>query len=283
MNDFFRSVRFKVLVAILAVMAGFMIMSAYSGGTAPLFAQIIHIVTTPVQRFSTNIANGVTGFFDKYLQAGQTYEQNRQLQAEINELREKLIDYEAVKHENEQFREIIGVIEQSPGRKYKTASVIARQPEDPFSSFSIDKGLLDGISPLDPVITADGLVGYVSEVSATSSRVVTLLNVAVKVGAYNGSTRDIGIVTGTVELAEQGLCRVEYLPLDSQSKAGDYILTSGGELFPKDIPIGEIVDVQIGLGGISRAATIRPFAKIESVKDVFVIIEFGGQGGAASP
>lgn len=284
MKDFVRSLRFKILIGILTVMLGFMIQAIYSGGTAPLLSQIISMVTVPVQSFSAGVAGEVTGFFDKFLSAGALYEQNQQMQAEINELRNRVVDYEKVKHENEQFREIIGVKENRPDITFEIASVIARDPADRFYSFTIDRGSLDDIKRLDPVMTADGLVGYVSEVGLNSAKVITILDVAIdvgaydSVGAYNSATRDIGIVTGTIALAAQGMCQMEYLPRDSQIKAGDIVLTSGGSLFPKDILIGEVVEVQTSSHGTSLVATIRPAAGIQTVKDVVVITHFEGQG-----
>lgn len=281
MNDFLKSIRFKILVAILTVMVGFMVASVYTGGTASFFSRIVSFATVPAQRFSANVSDSVSVFFDKFLRAGQTYEENKRLQNEINALREKLVDYDKIKHENEQLRDIVDVKEKQPNNEYLSASVIARDPNDRFYSFTIDKGTLDGVSYLDPVCTADGLIGYISEVGFHSAKVITLLDVTINVGAYSSATRDIGIVTGTVDLAAGGMCQIEYLPRDSKIEAGNIILTSGGAFFPKDIIIGTVQEVKTGEHGISLVATIRPAAEIKTVKDVFVITSFEGQGGDA--
>ena len=278
MKDFVRSVRFKILIGLLVILFGFMIRAVYSGGTAPLFSQVVNIVTVPLQRFSSNITNNVTGFFEKFLNSGALYEQNLQLQNEINELRKRVVDYEKVKHENEQFRQIIGVKEKRPDLSFEIASVIARAPADRFYSVTIDKGKLDGIEWLDPVMTSDGLVGYVSEVSLNSSKVMTILDISIDVGAYDSATRDIGILSGTIDLAAQGLCRLDYLPRDSKAAIGDIVLTSGGSLFPKDIIIGEVAAIDTSSHGTSLTATIRPAADVRGIKDVVVITHFEGQG-----
>jgi rod shape-determining protein MreC len=142
----------------------------------------------------------------------------------------------------------------------------------------IDKGTMNGVALFNPVMTADGLVGYVSEVGMTYAKVITLLDVGVDVGAYNSATRDIGIVSGTAPLAEQGLCALEYLPRESAIKAGDVILTSGGSMFPRDIVIGVVRRVSPNSHGTSLTATVKPAADAAAVKDVFVITYFEGQG-----
>lgn len=283
MNDFFTSVRFKILAAILAVMVGFMVMSIYTGGTASFFAQIVSVVTVPVQRLSANVADGATSFFDRFLNSSQIYEQNIRLQSELNEYRGRLVDYDKIKQENEQYRKILGIKEKRQDMTLEGAAVIARDHTNRFYMFTIDKGSLDGVAYLDPVITEDGLVGYVSEVSLTSAKVMTILDVTIAVGAYSSATRDVGIVTGTIELASAGLCQIEYLPRDSEIAAGDMILTGGGNFFPKDLIIGTVEQVRTGSHGISIVATIRPAAQVRTVKDVFVVTSFEGQGGETAP
>ena len=85
-------------------------------------------------------------------------------------------------------------------------------------------------------------------------------------------------MSGTIDLAEDGLCLMEYIPRDSLAAVGDLVLTSGSGLFPKDIVIGSIAAVGPNTYGTSLAATIRPAADIASVKNVFVVTYFEGQG-----
>lgn len=283
MNDFIKSFKFKILVAMLCVMVGFMVMSIYTGGTASFFSQVVSIVTLPAQRFSSSVANNISGFFDRFLNASRTYQQNEQMQEELNELRKKLVDYDKIRHENEQLKKISGMKQTLPDPTFESASVIARDPSDRFYSFTIDKGTLNGIAYLDPVVTNEGLVGYISEVGLTTARVVTILDINVNIGAYSSATRDIGIVTGAVELAMEGLCRIEYIPRDSKIGKGHIILTSGGTIYPRDIIIGTVEDVQTSASGVSVVAVIKPAAQIQTVKDVIVVTSFAGQGEDGAP
>jgi rod shape-determining protein MreC len=266
-----------------------MIMAVYTGGTAPLFAQLVSFITVPIQRGSAALSYNVSEFFGQFADAKALKAENDLLLAERNDFLRALADYERVKHENEQYKKIIGVMEDRKDLTIVTASVIAREPVSRFYSFTIGKGRLDGIKRLDPVMTADGLVGYVIEVGPSYARVVTLLDIMVNVGAYDNTTmaginiydstsRDIGVISGTVELAAEGLCRMDYLPRDSAVRQGNIIMTSGGGLFPKDILVGTVKRMQSNSHGTSIAAIIEPAADIVNVKDVFVITKFEGQG-----
>lgn len=154
--------------------------------------------------------------------------------------------------------------------------------DDRFYSFTIDRGSLSGIEPLDPVVTADGLVGVVREVGVNYSKVVTILDVWIDVGARDVRTRDIGIVTGSVDLAADGKCRLNYLPRESGAAPGDIVVTSGigDSLYPQGLLIGKITRIDNAPGDISLFAEIEPFADVRRLTDVMVIKSFEGQGGA---
>jgi len=280
MKDFFQSIRFKILLAILLVMLGFMIAAVYTVGAGALFSQTVSLITVPVQRLSAGISDSVAEFFQRYSDSSALYDENRLLREERSRLLARVADYERLRHENEQFRQVIGMMENRQDLTLVPASVIARDPVSRFYSFTIDKGSLDGIRYLDPVMTADALVGYVYEVGLTYSKVLTILDIGLDVGAFSSATRDIGVVSGTIALAELGLCQLQYLDRESKISPGDIILTSGGALFPRNILIGTVQRVEPNAHGTSLVAVIEPAADIPAVTNVFVIIDFEGKANA---
>ena len=289
MKVFFRSVRFKVLLGILLVLLGFMIAAVYSVGIGPIFSQAVSFVTVPVQRISAGISDSVAEFFQRFEDSSVLFEENKMLREERSRLLAQMANYERLRHENEQLREIIGMVEERRDFLPIPASVIARDPASRFHSFTIDRGLLDNIRPFDPVITADGLVGYVWEVGLTYAQVLTILDINVNVGVYSSATRDIGLVSGDILLAEQGLNRLEYLDRESNVTPGDIILTSGGSIFPgsgsifpRDILVGTVLRVEPSAYGTSLIAVLEPAVDIPSVTNVFVVTDFEGRAGSNS-
>ncbi|MFV0402090.1 MAG: rod shape-determining protein MreC [Oscillospiraceae bacterium] len=280
-------------MAILAILLGFMIAGIYSGGSASFLSSAVSAITRPFQQLSSGISDAVSDFFQQRVNVDAVYEENIRLREENAELRGQLTDYNTVKYENEQFREMIGAVGERDDLTILPAAVISRDSANRFYSFGIDKGTVHGVSYRDPVMTADGLVGYVSEVGATYAKVVTILDVQVVAGSYNSTTRDIGVVSGDVQLAEEGLCHMEFLPRDSETKAGDMILTSGAvdsagsgalgsSLFPRDLYIGTVLRVEPDAHGTDLIAVIRPGADIANVNNVVVITSFEGQAETAT-
>ena len=283
MGDFFKSRKFKVLIALFIMLIALMLRASWTGGLSPAIEQVAGAVVAPFQKLSSTISDGVSGFFRRCARADEVAQENEALRSEINELRAQLVNYEEYKHENEELRKYLDIEykEEHPDFEMTPAAVVARDPDSRFYSFTIDKGSLDGVAPYDPVVCADGLVGRVKEVGLTYSKVITILDVEIDVGAYDARTRDIGIVNGSVALAADGRCIMNYLPRESGAAQGDLVVTSGGNLYPKGLVIGKIARLDNAPGNISLYAEIEPTADIRNLTDVMVITSFNGQKGGA--
>lgn len=254
-----------------------MLRAAWTGGVSPALEQAVGIVAVPFQKSASAIAGFVSGYVQRYVRADEVAAENEELRAEVNELRGQLVEYETYKQENETLKQFLGIKEKNPDFVLEPAAVVGRDQNSRFYSFTIDKGSLSGVGPLDPVVSPEGLVGRVSEVGANYSKVITLLDVSSDVGAYDVRTRDIGTVTGDVALASQGSCKLSYLPRESGASVGDLVVTTGGGLFPKDLTIGKIARVSAEAGGISLYAVVEPAADVANLTDVMVIKSFEGQ------
>ena len=283
MREFLHSKRFKILLAVFAVLVGFMLYAASTEGSATLPGKILSAITAPLQKLSSSISGTATGFLGNFTNAGKTAEENKKLREEIAKLREELVDFETYKAENKQLNEMIGLKEANEDFEMANASVIARDPADRFSSFQIDKGSIHGVSFHDPVISSDGLVGYVTQVNATSSRVTTILSPEINVGAYGVHSNDTGVLTGDAALSQKGYCKLQYLLRETGIAKGDTIVTTGvSGIFPKGLVIGTVEEVKPESHGASVYAVVNPAADIENLKDVFIITDFLGQGGDAA-
>ena len=60
---------------------------------------------------------------------------------------------------------------------------------------------------------------------------------------------------------------------------GDIVVTSGlGGVYPRDYPIGSVVEITHEESDATLYATVRPFVDIPNLRDVFIITNFEGQG-----
>lgn len=278
MKDFFKSKTAKVIIGLAVLLCAFMLRAAYTDGIAIFAQRLMGAVASPFQKVTTQITDKVTGVLQGYVRTQKLKEENEQLKERLRGLEDQLVDYESLKNQNQLYEKFLDIKEENPDFVFCPAMVIGRDANSQFGSFIIDKGSLQGVSQRDPVITSDGLVGVVEEVGLTYSRVITLFDPSLNIGAYLSRTRDTGIVVGSIELAQESRCKMSYLPRDSGAAIGDIVLTSGGNVFPKGLKIGTVKDIQQESHGVSLYAVVEPFADISGAKDVFVITSFEGQG-----
>lgn len=278
MKDFFKTNRFRVLLVVGALLFSFLLRAIYTGGLMPLLSSAGGIIMVPLSRLSASVDMAIQQRFGPFLNAGRVHDENLALRAEIQDLREQLIDYEAVKMENEQFRELLEIKERNSNLIFEPATVVGRTPDDWFGSFTIDVGTYHGVSLRCPVITSEGLVGIVTEVGHGYSRVQTILDASVNIGGVDIHTLDTGTITGSIPLAQEGKCKLGFLPRESGSVPGNTIVTSGtGGLLPRGLIIGQIQSVQMETNGLSLYGVVTPAADIFGAKQVFVITDFGGK------
>lgn len=159
------------------------------------------------------------------------------------------------------------------------AQVVSRDASDRASSFIIDRGELHGVSLNDPVITANGLVGIVTQVGPISSRVKTILSPEIDVSAFDVKTAQLGIVSGDYTTAQSGIAKMEILAENTDIEEGSMIVTAGASgLYPKGLPIGTVVSISSQENGITQVAVIDPFEDPAHVTTVQVVTDFLGQG-----
>jgi rod shape-determining protein MreC len=275
MENFFRSGRFRFLALLAAVVFAVSLFATPVGGRAPFVSRLTAGMLTPLKRGFADVYFGVYNAFSEIVSASETAEENKLLHAQLAELRARIVEFERYKSENEHLREFLEIKKHNPGYDVEPAMVIARDASSRFYSFSVDKGETSQIRPGNSVITQDGLVGIVYEVGNSHAKVRTILDASLEIGAMNITNREIGMTTGSVRLSQQGMLRMSYLSRETDSAAGDLVVTSGiGGMYPRELLIGEIVEINAAADGLSKYAVIKPFVDIQEVQSVLIIKDF---------
>jgi rod shape-determining protein MreC len=201
--------------------------------------------------------------------------ENERLRQENAELQIRLQQADAVLRENERLRAHFAWAR--PGlEKLKLARVIARDPANWWRNIQINLGRRDGCRPDLPVRTAEGLVGRLVEVNEMRSRVVLVGDPNCRVAALvldGKTTVDTGVITGGSSVVDPSMVELSYLSRSSGVKPGQTIKTSGlGGVFPKDIPIGHLVDSRSVESGIYTVARVKLAANLSQLEEVWVML-----------
>jgi len=177
----------------------------------------------------------------------------------------------ATAQENDRLRALFGWQRQVPW-KLKLANVIMRDPANWWHTVQIDLGSRDGLRENLPVLTTDGLVGRVSSVSYARAQVVLISDPNCKVSAIvENPARDFGIISPGGPL-DNSFVELSYLSGNANLKAGQNVFTSGlGGVFPKGIPIGQVVDTRPVEFGLYTEARVKLLVNLGSLEQVWVL------------
>ena len=276
MRYFFKSRRFKIAAAILSVLIVASIVAQVAGGMLSPQQSIIGSIISPFQSAFTSISNFFKDLDRDINGSEELARENAELKSEINRLTSSLLDYEAAVSENSFLRDYLEMKDNNIDFEFLDAKLISRDSDDVFGSFTVNKGSLHGVSVYDPVIDSSGLIGYVSEVGASYCKVVTVLSPDISVAAFDRRTGDLGMLRGTLSAAEDGKTRLGNLSRNCSIAIGDYIVTSGGGIFPDGMLIGTVSAVGNDYNSLIYAY-VEPAADLSNLRDVMIITYFSGQ------
>jgi rod shape-determining protein MreC len=210
---------------------------------------------------------------DSVLPRRELLQQVDTLRRENQQLRSQAVQSAAIARENDQLHALLNWQKTVPW-KLKLAQVVMRDPANWWRSIQIDLGSRDGLTNDMPVITAAGLVGRVSSVSTTHSQVVLVGDPNCRVSALvENAARDMGVLIagGTLDTS---LVELTYLASSANLKPGQSVVTSGlGGVFPKGIPIGQIVDSRAVEYGLYTEARVKLNANLGSLEQVWVLFK----------
>jgi rod shape-determining protein MreC len=122
-----------------------------------------------------------------------------------------------------------------------------------------------------PVVTRQGLVGRIVQVSASAARVLLVTDPSSAVSARLQTTRVEGSVIGQLS----GTLRMTFIPLGQTIQEGDLVITSGlGGNFPPDIVIGQVTSIRQFEFELYQEAEIRSLNNFDTLEFVLVITNF---------
>lgn len=243
-------------------------------GQGAVVTKTIGLVTTPVRFLVTQVTSSISGFIDYFDEFDALSAENRILKTKLAELEDELYDAELAKEENEWLYNYLGIKREHIDYELEKARVIGREAGNYLTVVTLDRGSMHGIEANMPVITSDGIVGYVSEVGTNYCKVLTLIESASSVGAYVERSGELGLVSGVYELRGEGYCKMSYLPSDTDIKVGDRVLSSGiGSIYPRGLVIGTVTEIAPDEYGRNLEAVIEPAATLTGDLSSVMIIK----------
>ena len=251
-------------VIVAALIALLQLDFARAGKTSPLTLTVTS-VSAYLQLAVATVVNGVRGGFDYVVRLPQLATDNARLRSENTKLRTQ----------NDEMLEQIARI---PAARDLTkaqyahpggiaATVIGYDPEAAMRVVTIDRGAKDGVRRDAGVVTGEGVVGRVIEVSPLSSKVLLIIDATSKLPAVVQKGRWWAIAVGTSTRV-----KLQYVSQDAKLKKGDRVVTGEGRSFHAGVLIGRIKLVDpVPTGALDQSAIVQPAADLSALSRVVVL------------
>lgn len=189
--------------------------------------------------------------------------------------------------ENTELRRALGFVERNPG--LVAAEVLSYGGADAWSQrVRLGKGSNHGLRLHAPVLTEDGLVGHIVELTDTTADVLLLSDpnshVACEVPDSDGNPVR-GILSGAGSALPDFLgpasapspLHIDYLDRHASPAPGGLAVTSGlGGLYPRGIALGTVREVTFDTSGLFQRASLEPTVPLHALRIVFVLIGWEG-------
>lgn len=234
-----------------------------------LYDRVILTLTSPIQTAISwtleqvvDISEGYIYLWNVRTQSERLFQENRKLLGQIGGLKE-------AQNENVRLREILNFQE-----KMKLESVIARviakDVSTEFRAVRLNRGEDAGIKKGMAVVTYEGIVGRVLRTTATTSDVVTILDLLSAVDAIGERSRARGVVEGLTD----ELCQMKFTLRTDDIQVGDFLLSSGlGGIFPRGIAVGTVLKVNKKQFGITQEIEVKPAVDFTKLEEVMVVLD----------
>ena len=259
--------------AVLIALSLLLALSSAVTGKPTFVRNITGAIVTPLQNGVAAATDRFTDLFGYFYRFDALERENAELKRKIQEFEKLEISYNAAIKENSALREAAGIKAKHADFEMELCTVVALTDNGFQSALTLNKGSVSGIEAGDCVITGDGMVGFVDQVSLNSCVVKTVINVDFNASAAVSRTREVVVTNGSFELASDGLLKVSYLENDADVRPGDTILTNGGA-YPPDLIIGRVVEFCQESHGISSYASVEPVVDFSGLSTVLVIKDF---------
>lgn len=202
-------------------------------------------------------------------------ENYQKLLAENGELKEQVHIMEDVISREDALKTEYKLMQDS-SQSLMMAYVSGKDPSNIFNRFAVDKGSLQGIHENDVIVEAvnnqkdimKGLIGRVHQVGLNFSKVTTIIDENSNVSFRIQRTGETGILSGTAQKDLKG-----YLyNYEGDVIVGDKVFTSGlGGVYPRDIYIGEVTEVQLTEDGMTKNITVKSPVNFSKLYRVFIL------------
>jgi rod shape-determining protein MreC len=265
-----------IVISLILVSSSF---SEAESGPLHTIQRGVSTVLSPLEEGASRALKPVRDLVDWFDETFDARGQNDELRTEVAKLRAQLAAAEQAQSENDQFRKLVNLDRDSPAdlTAYDkvTSRVIGRPSTVWYSTVTIDHGSSSGVELDDAVITGDGLIGRISEVTGGSAQVQLVTDHENAASAKVLPDGPDGIVEP--EVGDPDDLVLDFINSQDAVEEGQILITAGwsnpkvSSAYPFGIPIGSVTDAQTDTIDTNQRVEVKPFADLRNLEYVQVL------------
>lgn len=269
------SLSLRLLVAlVLSVIV--MVVDTRTESSTQIRSYLITIMS-PIQYLASLPESAIDGLATYLASKNALLDENQKLRKLQLLQNQKLQRYEMLKAENDKLRALLKTNLRDDSKK-QVAEIISVASHPFAHNVVIDKGSSDDVFVGQPVLDDLGVVGQITSVGNTTSRIILLTDQthAIPIRVLRNDIR--GILSGTGNLGKMELIN---LPHNTDVKVGDKLITSGlGGVFPDGYPVAEIIAISPDVSKPFMKVVAKPVAQVDRLKHVLLLWQHGDLAAA---
>ena len=266
----FKKSRLIVMIIVLILTASALLLSTYStwfvNGTSNALSLVDNVLSKPFHLL-TDVKSDLEHLVN-------TYHENEELKATLNEIDSASNEVSDLKEENAQLREMLDMKNSIKNDVKLSADVIARTPASWSNELTVNVGSENKVASTMLVVGNGGLIGSVDQVNEHSSRISLLTNKKnsenISVRIQSGSKTIYGIIVGYSE--KKSAFIVSQLNTSDEIKEGSKVVTSGLGSYPvANISVGKVSSVASSSDYLTKEVYIKPSADFSDIRVVTLV------------
>ena len=239
---------------------------------------MISTVTSPIQNALHTSYQWFADMFVHTYSLQKLALENESLKAAQAASGARLTQLEQIEKDNAALRAELSL--QQSQKAGAMAAQVLYQVVDPYArKLVLDKGSKDGVVAGQPVITADGLLGQITNVTPLTSELTLVLDTKINVPVQVVRSPEVrGFLSGK---KEEGYLEVRFFSAQADLQVDDVLVTSGLDgLYPEGLPVARVSKIDTGEMGQSEI-TVVPTTKGMSVRYVTILQIADSKAGVA--
>jgi rod shape-determining protein MreC len=269
----------RLLLALLVLAALVLLTISFRSPTSGALHDVQGVGASVLRPFEVAAERVARPFHDAYdYVAGLTgaKSENKKLRGEVRTWRAQAMANQSAAHQLAELKALMHFEELNSFPKDFTPvnTTVISFPSTTSQQVTIAAGTNSGIRENTPVVTADGLIGHVTNVSPNTAQVTLLTDPDSAVPAVDVTHG----ITGLIRRGPRGTFILDRVPKEAVVQKGDRIVTRGTvdrrfpDYYPYGIPIGTVLSASPSDIATFLTVQVTPFANFDSLDSVAALV-----------